>query len=115
MNWAEILIIILVSILGIIIILSFYINIFMKLKTRKKIININEKIIKADAIMVLGCRVRKNGYPGIVLKQRLDKAIELYNHGWSDRILVTGNHATDYYDEANLKKDNLVPRFFSFP
>ena len=63
-------------------------NFFVIIKSSKKIKNVNNKEFEADAIMVLGCEVRKNGYPGIALKQRLDKAIEIYNNGWSNTICV---------------------------
>ena len=107
MNLAELLFIIFTSILGILVFVGIIINLYMILKTSKKIKKINENIPKSDAIMVLGCEIRKNGYPGIVLKQRLDKAIEVYRNGLAEKILVTGNHATDEYDEVNSMKNYL--------
>ena len=107
MNWAIVIVVILFSVLGILTFLGILINVFMILVTRNKIKDVNNKDFDADAIMVLGCEVRKNGYPGIVLKQRLDKALEAYNNGWAKAILVTGNHATDEYDEANSMKNYL--------
>ena len=106
MNW-TIFIITLLIILGIIVFFSLFINIFIKLKTKKRIKNIGEEIPDVDAIMVLGCRIRKNGYPGILLKYRLDKAMEAYRSGYAKKILVTGNHASDEYDEVNSMKNYL--------
>ena len=107
MNWAIVTIVILLSIIGFMILLGVFINIYMILKTKAKIKDVNTKDFDADAIMVLGCEVRKNGYPGIALKQRLDKALEAYNNGWAGKILVTGNHETDDYDEVNSMKNYL--------
>ena len=104
MNWAVLIISV---ILGLIVLFGIFANFWIIIKSSKKIKDINEKNDEVDAIMVLGCEVRKNGYPGIVLKQRLDKAIEVYKNGWSKKILVTGNHATDEYDEVNSMKNYL--------
>ena len=97
----------LLTILGIIVLISLVINSFIKIKTKKKIVKIGDNLQKVDAIMVLGCKVRKNGYPGIVLKHRLDKAIEAYRNGYAEKILVTGNHGTVEYDEVNSMKNYL--------
>lgn len=54
---------------------------------------------KYDYIMVLGASVRKD-VPSHMLKDRLDKAIELYNADSSQYLLMTGDSSTKYYDEV---------------
>ena len=44
-----------------------------------------------DCIMVLGCSVRPDGTPSGMLRDRLDKGIELYEDGVSDRLLMSGD------------------------
>ena len=43
-----------------------------------------------DAIIVLGCRVQPDGTPSLALQARTRKAVELYNAGYADRIILTG-------------------------
>ena len=43
-----------------------------------------------DAIIVLGCKVRSDGTPSLALQARTRKAVELYNKGYADRIVLTG-------------------------
>lgn len=55
-----------------------------------------------DAIIVLGAQVLDNYYPSDMLRDRLDGAVELYRAGLSDRILVTGDHREDNYNEVGV-------------
>lgn len=45
---------------------------------------------KYDAIIVLGCRVQPDGTPSLALQARTRKAVELYNKGYADKIVLTG-------------------------
>lgn len=54
---------------------------------------------KYDYIMVLGASVRKD-VPSHMLRDRLDKAIELYKADSSEYLLMTGDSSTKYYDEV---------------
>ncbi len=56
---------------------------------------------KADAIIVLGAKVWTSGQPSYMLQDRLDVAYELYTAGAAPRILVSGDHGTEGYDEVN--------------
>ncbi|MDD2426897.1 MAG: ElyC/SanA/YdcF family protein [Eubacteriales bacterium] len=64
------------------------------------IVEIDEVEPPYDAIIVLGAQVLDNYYPSDMLRDRLDGAVELYNSGISDRILVTGDHREDNYNEV---------------
>ena len=61
----------------------FGINQYVKLTANKSIIQEVEKANKSDAILVLGCQVMEDGSLSLMLKDRLDKAIELYKQGIS--------------------------------
>lgn len=63
-----------------------------------------------DAIIVLGCSVDAAKNPSPMLQYRLDRALELYEAGASDRILVTGDSKNDDYDEVGAMKDYLAAR-----
>lgn len=60
-----------------------------------------------DCIMVLGCSVNSDQTPSRMLKDRLDAAIELY-HASPQKILVSGDHAGQYYNEVVVMKDYLI-------
>lgn len=58
---------------------------------------------KADCIVVLGCGV--NGYsPSLMLQDRLDTAIALYKSGAGSKILMSGDHGGQYYNEVGVMK-----------
>ena len=56
-----------------------------------------------DSILVLGCGLR-NGRPSPMLRDRLDKSLDLYRGGVSDRLLMSGDHGQADYDEVNVMK-----------
>lgn len=69
-----------------------------------------EQVRRAECILVLGAQVRSDGTVSVMLQDRLDVALALYRAGVSDRILVSGDHGTEYYDEVNAMRDYLVER-----
>lgn len=58
---------------------------------------------KYDCILVLGCMVYGER-PSDMLRDRLDRAIELYKAGASDRLLMSGDHGREDYDEVHAMK-----------
>ncbi len=60
--------------------------------------------LDADCILVLGCRVHEDGSPSLMLADRLEKGIELYESGASARLLMSGDHRRSEYDEVNTMK-----------
>lgn len=62
-----------------------------------------------DAILVLGASVRPQGVSAM-LADRLELAIRAHEAGLSDRILVSGDHGSPYYDEVNAMRDYLLER-----
>ena len=57
-----------------------------------------------DCILVLGCGVRENGQPSSMLQDRLTRGIELYRRGASPKLLMSGDHGREHYDEVNTMK-----------
>jgi len=62
----------------------------------------------ADAILVLGARVWDNGQPSGILKDRINTGVDLYQSGASNRLLMSGDHGQDEYDEVNAMKDYAI-------
>ncbi len=63
---------------------------------------------KADAVLVLGAQVKPDGSPSVMLKERLDTGIKVYQSGLTDRIIMSGDHGRDDYDEVNAMKNYAV-------
>ncbi len=63
---------------------------------------------KADAILVLGAQVKADGQPSLMLKERLNTGIQLFKDGAADRIIMSGDHGSDDYDEVNAMKSYAI-------
>lgn len=57
-----------------------------------------------DCIIVLGCQVRSDGTPSHMLEDRLRRGVALYEAGAAPKILMSGDHGTQGYDEVNAMK-----------
>lgn len=82
------------------------INILVVGTTKSQIVNNDYKFSEIDCILVLGAGIRGNR-PSLMLQDRLDVAIDLYNKGIK-KILVSGDHQDDDYDEVNVMKNYLI-------
>jgi len=69
---------------------------------------------KADVIIVLGISMNKDNKPNVFMKQRLDKAIDLFRKSYSDKMLLTGAPVSDEISEAKIMLayclENGIPR-----
>lgn len=102
------LIIVIVTLIIVGIIAVFGINQYVKIVANKNIIQEVENANNSDAILVLGCQVMEDGSLSLMLKDRLDKAIELYKQGIAEKIIVSGDHGREEYDEVNAMKNYLI-------
>ncbi|AEI41827.1 SanA/YdcF family protein [Paenibacillus mucilaginosus] len=62
----------------------------------------------AEAIVVLGAFVYADGRVSDIVRDRLDTALELYRAGKAPKILVSGDHGRQDYDEVNTMKNYLL-------
>lgn len=84
------------------------INVFMCQSVKKDIIvRGSYKGSTKDCIIVLGAAVRVDT-PTYMLRDRLDLAYELYSGGYAKKILVSGDHLYDGYDEVNVMRQYLM-------
>lgn len=60
-----------------------------------------------DCVLVLGAGVWGNS-PSHLLEERLNKGIEIFNTGCTNRILMSGDHGRKEYDEVNVMKSFAV-------
>ena len=61
-----------------------------------------------DCILVLGCKVKDNGVPSDMLADRLRRGVELYDLGAATKLLMTGDHGQENYDEVDAMKQYAV-------
>lgn len=88
--------------------LSTLLNIYMVQCSKKNIVRRYEYSGESvDCVIVLGASA-KTGKPSLMLQDRLDLAYEVYTAGYAKKILVSGDHMHDGYDEANVMKAYLV-------
>ncbi len=59
----------------------------------------------ADCILVLGAGLKPDGTPNHMLRDRLDKGIELYKAGAAPKLLLSGDNGQVEYDEVNAMKE----------
>lgn len=63
---------------------------------------------KADCIWVLGAGLKPDGSPSDMLRDRLSFACDLWEEGVSDTVLVSGDRASESYDEVTAMKNYLL-------
>lgn len=65
---------------------------------------------ESEAILVLGAYVFPDGTLSFMLNDRLDQAYELYRLGKAGKVIVSGDHGQEDYDEVNTMKKYLIAR-----
>jgi len=61
-----------------------------------------------DCVVVLGCFVQENGTPSHMLEDRLKRGLALYTLGAAPKLLMSGDHGTEDYDEVDAMKRYAV-------
>lgn len=84
-------------------------SLYVKLSTKDQILKLDElkQIQNVDCIIVLGSLVT-NGKPSPMLEERIIKGIELYNEGISNKIIMSGDHGKENYNEVAVMKTYAV-------
>ena len=70
----------------------------------------NDELRKADAGVVLGNEILKNGQPSARLRARLQRALDLYRQDYFPRIIVSGGIGKSGHDEAAIMAQWLIER-----
>lgn len=86
------------------------INIYVKHKVKDSIIDVEtaKNLEDVDCIIVLGASVIDNNTPSLMLRDRLDRGIELYFESCAPKLLMSGDHGGMYYDEVNVMKNYAI-------
>lgn len=84
------------------------IDFFVKVRTRKLIVDINsDKLNNINCALVLGAGVWGDE-PSPMLRDRLDVATKLYNDKKVSKIIMSGDHTRNNYDEVNTMKSYAI-------
>ena len=78
--------------------------------TKARILSVDAaaELAEVDCILVLGCGVWDDGTPSHMLEDRLVRAVELYEQGTAPKLLMSGDHGREDYDEVNAMKTYAV-------
>ena len=78
------------------------------LSTAERIITVEDAAeLDADCILILGAGVNGD-QPSLMLADRLERGLQLYFAGASDKLLMSGDHGRVEYDEVNVMKEQAV-------
>ncbi len=91
------------------IIYVFGVNAYVKLSTKSQIIEDGDysKLKDIDCILVLGAGVWGDE-PSPMLKDRILKGVDLYKQGVSQKMIMSGDHGREDYDEVNIMKKYAI-------
>ena len=96
-------------IITVIVIIIFTTNLYVKISTENHIIKDYSNLKDIDCIIILGAGIWGDK-PSPMLEDRLLEGINLYQNGVSDKILMSGDHGRDEYDEVNIMKDYAIEK-----
>lgn len=87
------------------------INFYVKLSTKKQIIENKDysNLKDVDCIIVLGAGIWGDK-PSPMLEDRLLEAISLYEDNVSSKIIMSGDHGKEDYDEVNIMKNFAIEK-----
>lgn len=100
-------ILIVIAIISIILVLS--INFYVIGIAKNKMIKDNDysSLKNVDCILILGAGIWGDK-PSPMLQDRLDEGIKLYKEGIASKIIMSGDHGREEYDEVNIMKEYAI-------
>ena len=93
----------------------FIINGHVKASTKDRILTVQKaaELEDVDCIIILGCQVKDDGSLSHMLRDRLMRGLEVYEAGAAPKLLMSGDHGREEYDEVGAMKnyatENGVP------
>ena len=78
---------------------------------RRRIVSAEEAAsFGADCILVLGAGLQPDGSPSLMLAERIQTGVDLYQAGAAPKLLMSGDHSRPDHDEVNAMKDAAMAR-----
>ncbi len=83
------------------------INFHMKKSVESNILTSEEaaELDDVDCILVLGCGIKEDGNPSHMLRDRLTRSVELYELEVASKLLMSGDHGREDYNEVAVMKE----------
>lgn len=100
-------ILIVIAIISIILVLC--INFYVVGMANKRMIKDNDysSLKNVDCILILGAGIWGDK-PSPMLQDRLDEGVKLYKEGIASKIIMSGDHGREEYDEVNIMKEYAI-------
>lgn len=88
----------------------FGVDAWVKASTQQRILTRQQaaQLEGVDCVIVLGCQVRSDGTLSHMLQDRVEESIALYQIGAAPKLLMSGDHGREAYDEVNAMKGYAV-------
>lgn len=95
--------------------LAFGLSAYVVSSTRDRMLTLEESPPSGvDCVLILGCGVHADGTPTPMLADRLARGVALYEAGWADKLLLSGDNRSQDYNELatmnQLTRDQGVPQ-----
>ncbi len=105
----KVLLVLLISLLFLVGIMTIIINVHI-IKVTKNYIIAEDKAVNNsyDCIVILGASVHSDGTPSKMLEDRLEEGLILYFAKASNKLLMSGDHEKQDYDEVNTMKKYAI-------
>ena len=88
----------------------FIINGHVKASTKGRILTVQKaaELEDVDCIIILGCQVKDDGSLSHMLRDRLMRGLEVYEAGAAPKLLMSGDHGREEYDEVGAMKNYAI-------
>ena len=88
----------------------FIINGHVKSSGKDRILTVEKaaELEDVDCIIVLGCQVKDDGSLSHMLRDRLMRGLEVYEAGAAPKLLMSGDHGREDYDEVGAMKNYAI-------
>ena len=108
MWWMIAIVLMILAVFGVVVVIV--INHHVTSTAQAKILTVDDAsaLTDVDCIIVLGCQVRADGSLSDMLHDRLARGVELYHAGSAPKLLMSGDHGQDDYDEVTAMKQFAI-------
>ena len=88
----------------------FIINGHVKASTKDRILTVQKaaELEDVDCIIILGCQVKDDGSLSHMLRDRLMRGLEVYEADAAPKLLMSGDHGREEYDEVGAMKNYAI-------
>ena len=86
------------------------INLYINSQSKTYVFQDTSDLPEAEVVLVLGARVYERGIMSGMFQDRVETALDLYEEEKVEKILISGDHGREDYDEVNTAKDYLLDK-----